>query len=344
LELEFEIEVGLMIEIEMAHTDLAQMRFAHSPIRELTASLRVLHDPSRHHMYSTWLSTLRGRLGGLRLDLLTALAPNTPYSLDFAAPSSTRSWEVLADELEAVGATPPATVRAELDWVYQGRRLPTALRPLYDDPARHLPVVVYQLRRYWRVAVEPGWQRLRALCTADLSYRMEQFAAGGIIRVLACLHPDVAFENGRLLIDKPYHCHHRVDLTGAGIVFVPCAFSWPTLSVQCCGGAGQPALSYPPRGVAELWQQSRSDDQSDPLSALMGRTRATLLAALGLPATTTQLAAQLGLSPAAVSEHLKILKDTTLVTARRSGRLVLYQRTAAASTLLATIQPDKAVG
>jgi DNA-binding transcriptional ArsR family regulator len=40
-----------------------------------------------------------------------------------------------------------------------------------------------------------------------------------------------------------------------------------------------------------------------------------LLAALGLPATTTQLAGQLGLSPAAVSEHLKVLKDTTLVTA-----------------------------
>lgn len=56
-----------MIEIEMAHTDRAQMRFAHSPIRELVASLRVLHDRSRHHMYSTWLSALRVRLGGLRL-------------------------------------------------------------------------------------------------------------------------------------------------------------------------------------------------------------------------------------------------------------------------------------
>jgi DNA-binding transcriptional ArsR family regulator len=56
------------------------------------------------------------------------------------------------------------------------------------------------------------------------------------------------------------------------------------------------------------------------------------------------LAGQLGLSPAAVSEHLKVLKDTTLVTARRSGRLVLYQRTAAATALLATIQPDEAAG
>ncbi len=332
-----------MIEIEVAHTDLARMRFAHSPVRELMASLRVLHDRTRRHMYGTWLSAVRGRLGGLRLDLLTALAPSTPYSLDFAAPGSTRPWEVLADELELIAATPPATVRAELDWVYQGQRLPTVLRPLYDDPAAQLPTVVEQMRAYWQVAVEPVWQRLRALCTADLSYRMEQFAAGGVTRVLQGLHPDVAFEHERLLIDKPYRCHHRFDLTGTGIVFVPCAFSWPTLSVQCCGGAEQPALSYPPRGVAELWQHSPTD-QPDPLGLLVGRTRATLLAALALPSTTTQMAGQLGLSPAAVSQHLKILKDTALVTARRRGRLVLYQRTAAATALLATIQPDETAG
>ena len=73
------------------------------------------------------------------------------------------------------------------------------------------------------------------------------------------------------------------------------------------------------------------------LSALVGRTRASLLAALALPSTTTQLARQLDLSPAAVSQHLKILKDTALVSARRRGRMVLYQRTPAASALLETI-------
>ena len=332
-----------MIEIEVAHTDLAQMRFAHSPVRELVASLRVLHDRSRQHRYGAWLSATRPRLGGLRLDLLTALAPSTPYSLDFAAPSSTRPWEVLADELESVAATPPATVRAELGWVYQGRELPGVLRPLYDDPAGQLPVVVDQMHKYWQVAVEPVWQRLRALCTADLSYRMERFAAGGLAGVLEGLHPELVFERDRLRIDKPYRCHHRVDLTGTGIVFVHCAFSWPSLSVQCCGGAEQPALSYPPRGVPELWAQPPAG-QPDPLCALVGRTRATMLAALSLPATTTQLSRQLDLSPAAVSQHLKILKGTALVTSRRSGRAVLYQRTPAAAALLTTIEREATAG
>jgi DNA-binding transcriptional ArsR family regulator len=45
-----------------------------------------------------------------------------------------------------------------------------------------------------------------------------------------------------------------------------------------------------------------------------------------------------------VSQHLKILKDTALVTARRRGRMVLYQRSAAATALLAAIQSDEEAG
>jgi DNA-binding transcriptional ArsR family regulator len=105
------------------------------------------------------------------------------------------------------------------------------------------------------------------------------------------------------------------------------------------GGAEQPALSYPPRGVAGLWGQA-PDDRPTGLSRLVGRTRATMLTALDLPATTTQLAGQLGISPAAVSQHLKI-KGSAQVTGRRRGRLVLYRLTEAATALLATIPPDE---
>jgi hypothetical protein len=331
-----------MIEIVLAHSDLARVRFAHSPVNELVASLRVLQDPSRQPMYGRWLSAARRRLDGLRLELLAALAPTGRYLPAFLLPPPTQPWGVLAEELEQVAASPPAMVRAELDKVREGRPLPAVLRPLYDDPAGHLPGVVEEMARYWQAAVEPVWQRVRALCTADLAYRMEQFADGGLARVLANLHPAISFTDDLLQIDKRHHCSHRFDLPGTGIVLVPCAFTWPTLSVDCCG-VDTPALIYPPRGVAELWKDT-GGEQPDPLSALVGRTRATLLATLGLPRTTTQLAEQLDLSPAAVSQHLKILKDAALVSARRRGRMVLYQRTPAATTLLAAIPSDQATG
>jgi DNA-binding transcriptional ArsR family regulator len=324
-----------MIEITLAHSDLARVRFAHSPVEELVASLRVLQDPGRQFMYGRWLAAARPRLQGLRLELLTALAPTGRYLPAFLFPPSTQSWGDLAGELKQIAASPPAMVRAELDKVREGRPLPAVLRPLYDDPAGQLPALAEELARYWRAAVEPFWQRVRALCTADLAYRMEQFADGGLARMLETLHPDLSFTDERLRIDKLHHCSHRFDLAGTGIVLVPCAFTWPTLSVDCCA-VEQPALIYPPRGVAELWQDGHAA-RSDPLSALLGRTRASLLASLALPRTTTQLAQQLGLSPAAVSQHLKILKDTALVTTQRRGRMVLYQRTPAATTLLDTV-------
>ena len=331
-----------MIEFVLAHTDLGRVRFAHSPIRELVVSLRVLQDRRSQHMYARWLSAVQGHLGGLQLELLIALAPTGPYLPAFMMPPPTAPWGVLTDELDVLTGTSPALVRRDLEKVFEGRSLPTVLRPLYEDPAAQLPAVAEELHRYWQAAVDPVWQRLRALSMADLSYRMEQFAGSGLARVLRELHPEISLECDRLRIDKPHHCNHRLDLAGTGVLLVPCVFSWPTLIVECCH-AEQPSLTYPPRGVAEFWKESRTE-QPDALCALVGRTRATLLATLGLPRTTTQLAVQLKLSPAAVSQHLKILKDTALVTGRRRGRMVLYQRTAAATALMTAIQSDEAAG
>lgn len=331
-----------MIELVLDHADLARVRFAHSPIREVVTSLLVLQDPRRQPMYGQWLSTIRPQLAGLRLELLVALAPTGRYLPSFLLPAPTGPWPVLADELDTVTATHPAVVREELDLVRDGRPLPGVLQALYQDPAAHLPLVAKALDRYWQLAVEPFWQRMRALCAADLTHRMERFADGGLTCVLEHLHSDVSFAGDVLQIDKPHHCSHRFDLTGTGIVLVPCAFIWPTVLVECCG-VDQPTVTYPPRGVAELWEDTRAQ-VTDPLSALIGRTRAALLATLGLPRTTTQLAAQLGLSPPAVSQHLKVLKDTALVTARRRGRMVLYQRTPTATTLLEAIRSHEQTG
>jgi DNA-binding transcriptional ArsR family regulator len=331
-----------MIELVLAHADLARVRFAHSPIHELVASLLVLQDPSRRPMFDGWLSSVRPRLGGLRLDLLIALTPPGRYLLGFLFPAPAAPRPALADELAAVAASPPAMVRAELDKLCDGRALPLVLRPLYEDPAAPLPTVAEALRRYWEVAVLPVWPRLQAVSALDLTYRMERFADGGLARVLADLHPELAMEGDRLRIDKPHHCHQCFDLAGAGIVVVPCAFAWPCLMVDCCG-VDQPALVYPPRGVAQLWEEP-SAEEADPLIALVGRTRAVLLATLDLPRTTTQLASQLGLSPPAVSQHLKVLKDAGLVTGRRRGRMVLYQRTPAATTLLKATRSHEAAG
>jgi DNA-binding transcriptional ArsR family regulator len=70
------------------------------------------------------------------------------------------------------------------------------------------------------------------------------------------------------------------------------------------------------------------------LSALLGRTRAAMLAALAEPATTSALAARLDVTAGAVSQHLNVLRDAGLVTTARDGRQVLHVRTSRADALL----------
>jgi DNA-binding transcriptional ArsR family regulator len=319
-----------VIELVLAPIDLSRVRFAHSPARELVASIRCLRDPQRAAVYAGWHRTITGRLDDFDPELLAALSPVGPYGWDFLSPPVTRQWADLGEELDAIAAAPPAAVRAELE---RYGPVPEPLRRLHKNPARELAEIVTLLAAYWDAAVAPVWAQVRALTAADLVARTEQFATGGVAAVLGQLHGEVAFHGDRIRVDKGSQCVHRYDLTGQGVLLVPCVFTWPTLIVWCCA-AEQPALLYPTRGAATLGEPAVVAPAA-PLHAVLGRGRAGILAALGEPRSTSRLAADLDLSPSAVSQHLKALRAAGLVGSRRRGREVLYHRTGAAASLLA---------
>ncbi|MER7763664.1 DUF5937 family protein [Streptomyces sp. NPDC097619] len=325
-----------MIEIRLAPRDLARIRFARSPLEELVHSVPVLAGTRSPAVHRPWVTATRPRVDGLDLRALHALAAGPLVVPDFLAPPPERLTGEIADEVAAVAATPPARVRAGLDELALAHRgLPDALRPLYEDPERGLARLADILTAYWDAAIAPVWPRLRALHDADLAHRAHQSAASGLDRVFADLHPQAEFSGDRLRIDKPGHRAFR-DACGTGLVLVPCAFAWPNLLVLH-NEPYQPALSYAPRGIATLWEDT-PQAAAEPLGDLLGRSRAALLAHLDLPVSTTQLAAYLNLSAAAVSQHLGVLRRSRLVTSQRSGRWVLHRRTALASSLLS---PDE---
>jgi DNA-binding transcriptional ArsR family regulator len=321
-----------MIEISLTHLDLARVRFAHSPLRELLASLRVMRDPGLAQLYRRWLVAVSGRLDGLDMPLLTALAPVGAQMCGFLTPRLIRPSPALEDELAMVAAVNPAAVRDEMELAARGGPIPEPLRPLYDDPVTALPRVLDELARYWAAAVAPFWSQVRGIATADVSYRTERFAAGGVARVFVNLHPEITLDGDRLLIDKLRHSNQRYSLNGEGIVLLPCAFSWPALLVSRRDG-GQLSLTYPARGIAGIGTEPYIA-QRHPLSTLIGRTKTSLLVALKHPKCTTELAKELNISAASVSQQLKILKAAELTTSRRDGRLVYYQRTPSATALL----------
>lgn len=317
----------------MTPADLVRVRFAYSPIRELVASVRMLADRRGHHLYRQWLAWLGHRLRDLQLELLPPLARVCPRPPSLLTPGPGTAWPDLQAELAAVAATPPEVIRAELAPL--GGL--AAARLLHEQPAVQLPRLVDEMRRYWRAALDPTWARLRALAAADISFRAEQFAAGGIARVLAGLDPTVCFAGERLVVSGTGPGRQAIHPGGAGLLLVPCVFAWPSASV-CARPAGAPVLTYPARGVALLGAPATTRSAA-PVRDLIGPTRATVLASLSLPVTTTELAHRLNLSAAAVSQHLQVLRASGLAAARRRGRRVLYHRTPMGDILLAAHDP-----
>ncbi|MEU8631908.1 helix-turn-helix domain-containing protein [Amycolatopsis sp. NPDC048633] len=311
-----------MIELVLGTLDLAKVRFARSPMDELRGSVDVLAGRRGVDLHRPWVSMARSRLAGLDLTVLFTL-----LSLDHAFPGFlnplTGPADTFDDQLGRVRATDDAGVRCYFDESWAPAEIPPVLRPLHDDPARALGPLCDLLAAYWRAVIEPVWPRLCSLHEADFAHRSAMLTGGGLARLFDDLHPQIEYAGDRLRILLPHHdVRHLVN--GVGVLLKPSAFGWPRISV--CDGHDQVSIGYPARGVGRLWEQAPPVARA-PLADLVGRSRAALLVLLDLPRSTTELAEHLGVTPATVSEHLAVLRLNNLVRSRRTGRVVLYERT-----------------
>ncbi len=328
----------MAIAIRLSAEDLAETRFAFSPIWELVMSLyKPWRDPAKHALHLPWVQETREAIKGRDLTTLFALVPpNTPgltHIADFLTPSPESPFPQFEDELERVATTPPDVVSSDIRSMVdtlEGGTLPELAFQIMDDPTSHLPRLVEQMREYWKLAIEHHWPRIRALHEADVAYRARQLALGGAELLFADLHPILEWREGVLLLNKSYEA--EVDPKGTGLILIPCVFDWPGIAITI--DTEQPALSYSPRGIAELWDRPEPPERGGAMDALIGGTRADILRVLDVPMTTTELAQRLHLTPAAVSQQLGMLRRAGVVDARRQGREVYSELTPAGTKLL----------
>ncbi|WP_395295389.1 DUF5937 family protein [Kitasatospora hibisci] len=331
-------------ELAFSANDLAQTRFAVSPMWEVVTSLRALAHVPAPALHRRWAEQVRPRLAAAGLDRgrLAAMVPATGHLPDFLNPTPTGPSPALADELAAIGATTAAQVRTDLDHVAaeRGGGLPARLGPLYRDPAGQLPRVVGEIEAYWELALAPYWARIRAALEADVFHRARQAVEHGTARVLDDLHETVRWDGGALRLEQRHCAVERIDAAD-GLLLVPSAFAWPRVLTRSLP-PDPPQLAYPARGTAALWERrpgAGSDEHAGALAAVLGRSRARLLAELDSPASTTELARRTGLSAPGVSQHLTALRAAGLTSAHRAGHAVLYARTAVADALLDPVRP-----
>ncbi|WP_433463358.1 helix-turn-helix domain-containing protein [Spirillospora sp. CA-128828] len=315
-----------MISFVLGVEDLADTRFAVSPLHETVLSLRVLRDPGLSALHLPWRRSVLPRLGALDTGLLMSLVGRRHTLPDFLTPRPMDFAPAFDDELAAARRASPGLVRRDLLAAHAPDPLPEALQDAIDpddEPVVRLRDTVCELlRRYWELAIEPAWPQMRLVLEADMTYRARQLAVGGARLLFADMHPNLRWHDGVLHIDKMIG-RHRVAAAGRGLLLVPSVFAHkpaPPVSPD-----EPPMLAYPSRAVATLWAPNPAADATA-LASLIGAPRAGLLHLLAEPLPTVEIARRLRVTPSAVSQHLRVLYATGLVTRARDGRHVLYRR------------------
>ena len=329
-----------MITIPLSTEDLTKVRLAPSPLWETVTSFAVLVHRGDDTVHAPWVNRTRRVLPGTDLYPLLAAMCLEKHCPDFLTPPPDASVATFEEELERLRATPPEVVHREVWMLIRKEReqfgpLPPAKERLLEvylkDPEGTLRRLVDALRRYHGLAIAPCWPRMREHLEGDTIKRGQALAFGGVEALLSGLHPKASYEDGTLELEKTYEA--VIEPAGRGITLVPCVFVWPKIDVLVQPGY-RPTLAYGPRGVANLWTSSSPPPDGTALEAALGTGRASVLKNLHVPTTTSELARQLRLSPAAVSAHLSRLKVAGLVEPHRDGKRVYYRLSYAGESLL----------
>ncbi|WP_406358109.1 ArsR/SmtB family transcription factor [Streptomyces sp. NBC_00658] len=324
-----------LAELAFSTSDLAQVRFAVSPMWEIAPSFRLLTSAAAHPIHRPWADQVRPRMVAAGLDrgwLCELIPPTGGYVPDFLNPAPAGPAPTPAAERDAILASPVDRVRQDLDHLarHQGNLGPR-LRTLRADPQTRLAKVTEEIETYWELALAPYWARIREVLDADILYRARMVAEHGAGRLFNDLHTSLSWDGNALRMARRKRPLTRTT-AGTGLLLIPSAFTGPGLRTRTAP-PDPPQLAYPARGIGTLWKP-RPVTQTDALSSVLGRSRTLLLTELEIPASTTQLAHRTGLSPAGVSQYLTALRNAGLVSAHRAGRSVLYARTATAEALL----------
>ncbi|MFI9629719.1 DUF5937 family protein [Streptomyces sp. NPDC052042] len=309
-------------------------RFSVSPLWETVSGLRAVARPRLQTVHARWAAWADDRLADLRDDrwfrLLLRLLTSGAEIPEFLVVTPGLRSVPIDTEIEAVIATPAVRVRAAFDAAFGPHELPADIRALADRPEETCRLLAERLALCHDAVIAPIWSRLAGVLEGDIEWRARQLVEFGLPHVVPRLHDSVRWISGSIVIGDPARATARAA-SDRDLVFVPSAFVWPDVYLRYI--PHRTALCYPARGFGSLWQRTRTPSGNS-LKALLGRNRARLLCTLERPATVTELANCLGITPGAVSQHLALLRAAGLVVSRRNGRETTSLRTALGHALV----------
>lgn len=323
-----------MLRIHFTPEDLGRTRVATTPdpLWESMLSLHRLRARDGALVFGQWRARVRGQLATApvrpQLRMLLPLVPQHGYFPDFLTPADARAgWQA---GIDALLHTPATRLRAELELLAGRRRLPTWARGLAEGDPGLLRRLATALTAYYELAVAPFGAALQAQLDADRALRARSLLDGGAEGLLDSLRPLMRWQNPVLEVDYPRE--QELHLDGRGLLLVPSFFCWRH-PISLLDPTQPPVLVYPVE-KDPAWFGGPQVTTEPAVAALLGTTRAAVLATVGIGCTTGELARRLRISPASASQHTTVLRNAGLITSRRNGPVVLHTQTPLGAQLL----------
>lgn len=338
-----------MISLEVQPQDLANLRFAFSPLVELSMSYKQYRSGNLG-MLAPWGAEVSRALHGIELPYMDAVILPRHYLADFVTPTPNTNEFDIEQQFENMRATPVDLIRKNLTYLIVVDGETEARRHFLTAPYEALDCLIDEMRLYWSVALARHWPRIVSVLESDILFRARDLATEGIETLFRNISPIVSYKDAQIRLDKMYldcnyvvgkplmHDNYSVSLEGRGLQLVPVLLGCSGLSWQV-QPEWAPMIVYPARG-AGLWYNATQPDPEQSLQLLLGAGRARLLVALQTPSHTTELAQRLNVTSGAVSQHLSKLNEAGLVDSHRSSHKVYYRLTNRGQQLLNLFADD----
>ncbi|ACU73051.1 transcriptional regulator, ArsR family [Catenulispora acidiphila DSM 44928] len=357
----------MTLRIDITGMPPERLRFAVSPLAELTAMLHALAGTAHHPRFAAWAAGVRGTL---RPELAERLQEAEflwrSSRADFLLPARPKaSLKEELDDVDAIGDE--AYVLSALVTTCGSNRVHFGdASPLTDATARERALDLAQARGAVqeafaeRLLSDPGavrrrvretleqcaeaffdaaWPDVAARLAADAQVKTDLRERDGIGAALAAVSAAVTFTSRKdgdqsIVVDKLQD--NATSGQTAGVTLIPSAFGSPHLVAVHAPG-WRPVMQYP---IAEPGAPDHAvsmDAIERRLQALSHPVRLRLLRTLARsPHTTGELADAWQLTAPEVSRHLAVMRKAGLLVTERRGRYVYYSLDTSALTALGT--------
>jgi DNA-binding transcriptional ArsR family regulator len=326
-----------VLRIHFTGEDLAATRLASSPdpLWELTLSSHALRSKRSDPVLASWKQQAAQRLlpgsqARQKVEALIAANPARGYFPDLLTPEE--SSQGLEAGLDALMHTSKRRLRSDVSRLADSHgRLTQAVADIGDGRPAALKELAGAARFYYDEVLGDVTDRIRTTFDADRRRRAQILLDGGVGALLNSLHPNVAFD-GTVLEIADYAGERDLHLNGRGLRLVPSYFKLPDKPITLADPDLPQVLVYSIDRMAGLVAAAARE----PVSALLGRTRAALLEATILGGSTTELARRVNISPAAASQHLAVLREAGMVISTRDANMMRHTATSLGNALFAS--------